>query len=50
MAAEEGLDTAVLSAFQIDVAQLFFSLPSARGFMLAGGAALIAQHLSSRPT
>jgi hypothetical protein len=32
------------------VAQLFFSLAASRGFLLAGGAALLAQHLSSRPT
>ena len=39
-----------LSAFQLEVAQLFFSLPASRGFLLAGGAALLAQHLTSRPT
>lgn len=39
-----------LTRFQIEVAQLFFSLPAARGFLLAGGAALVAQHLTSRPT
>lgn len=39
-----------LSAFQLDVARLFFSLPASSGFLLAGGAALLAQHLSSRPT
>jgi hypothetical protein len=39
-----------LTTFQLEVAQLFFSLPASRGFLLAGGAALLAQHLSSRPT
>ena len=39
-----------LTRFQIEVAQLFFSLPAARGFLLAGGAALLAQRLTSRPT
>jgi len=39
-----------LTDFQIQVAQLFFSLPTAEGFLLAGGAALVAQHLTSRPT
>jgi hypothetical protein len=39
-----------LSAFQLEVAQLFFSLRASRGFLLAGGGALLAQHLTSRPT
>lgn len=39
-----------LSAFQVEVAQLFFSLPESAGFVLAGGAALAAQRLTSRPT
>lgn len=39
-----------LTAFQLEVARLFFSLPASDGFVLAGGAALIAQHLTSRPT
>lgn len=39
-----------LSQFQLEVAKLFFSLPASKGFLLAGGAALIAQHLSLRPT
>jgi hypothetical protein len=38
------------TGFQIDVAQLFFSLPAADSFLLAGGAALLAQGLTSRPT
>lgn len=39
-----------LSAFQLEVAHLFFSLRASRGFLLAGGGALLAQHLTSRPT
>lgn len=39
-----------LTGFQITVAELFFSLPESNGFLLAGGAALAAQHLTSRPT
>jgi hypothetical protein len=41
---------AALTAFQITVAKLFFSLPQSDGFLLAGGAALAAQDLTSRPT
>ena len=37
-----------LTGFQIRVAQLFFSLPASQGFLLAGGAALVAQHLTTR--
>lgn len=43
-------DPAPLTAFQVSVASLFFSLPASEGFLLAGGAALAAQHLTSRPT
>jgi hypothetical protein len=39
-----------LTSFQIQVAQLFFSLPASNGFLLAGGAALAAQYLTTRPT
>jgi hypothetical protein len=39
-----------LTDFQFEVARLFFSLPASHGFLLAGGAALIAQQLTSRPT
>jgi hypothetical protein len=39
-----------LSAFQLEVARLFFALPASQGFLLAGGAALLAQHLTARPT
>ena len=38
------------TAFQIEVARLFFSLPTSGSFLLAGGAALLAQGLTSRPT
>jgi hypothetical protein len=39
-----------LAVFQAEVARLFFGLPESRGFLLAGGAALLAQHLTGRPT
>lgn len=39
-----------LTSFQIEVAHLFFDLPKSGGFLLAGGAALNAQQLISRPT
>lgn len=39
-----------LTRFQLDVAQMFFSLPASAGFLLAGGGALAAQHLTTRPT
>ncbi|MGH3258836.1 MAG: nucleotidyl transferase AbiEii/AbiGii toxin family protein, partial [Streptosporangiaceae bacterium] len=39
-----------LTDFQLEVARLFFSLPASKGFLLAGGAALLAQHLTTRPT
>jgi hypothetical protein len=45
-----GGDEPDLSAFQLEVARLFFALPSSQGFLLAGGAALLAQHLTARPT
>ena len=40
----------VLTDFQIEVARVFFSLPSSDRFLLAGGAALLAQHMTVRPT
>ncbi|MFP5021860.1 nucleotidyl transferase AbiEii/AbiGii toxin family protein [Pseudonocardia phyllosphaerae] len=40
----------ILTLFQIAVAELFFSLPESDGFLIAGGAALAAQHLTNRPT
>ncbi len=48
MAADDSVPD--LSAFQLEVARLFFALPDSRGFLLAGGAALLAQHLTARPT
>lgn len=39
-----------LTGFQITVTRLFFTLPASERFLLAGGAALVAQHLSARPT
>jgi hypothetical protein len=36
--------------FQVRLARLFFSLPDSAGFLLAGGAALAAQFLTTRPT
>lgn len=48
--ASGGRQPLALTAFQVQVAQLFFSLPPTQGFLLAGGAALVAQHLTSRPT
>jgi hypothetical protein len=39
-----------LTDFQADVARLFFSLPASEGFLLAGGGALLASGLTTRPT
>lgn len=39
-----------LTPYQIEVARMFFSLPASAGFLLAGGGALAAQHLTTRPT
>lgn len=39
-----------LSTFQLEVARLFFALPASKGFLLSGGAALLAQRLTARPT
>lgn len=38
------------TVFQIEVARLFFSLPASKGFLIAGGGALLAAGLTSRPT
>ena len=46
----EGETEPDLSAFQLEVTRLFFALPASQGFLLAGGAALRAQHLTERPT
>jgi hypothetical protein len=45
-----GAHRTALTDFQVEVATLFFSLPSSGGFLLAGGAALVAQRLTTRPT
>jgi len=39
-----------LTNFQADAARLFFSLPASDGFLLAGGGALLASGLTTRPT
>lgn len=39
-----------LTEFQVEVARVFFGLPSSEGFLLAGGAALLVHHLTARPT
>ncbi len=39
-----------MTSFQIEIARAFFDLPQSAGFLLAGGAALAAQGLTSRPT
>ncbi len=39
-----------LTEFQAEVARLFFHLPASEGFLLAGGGALLASGLTSRPT
>lgn len=46
----EDVEPAGLTGFQVDVARLFFSLPTSKLFLLAGGAALLAQHMTARPT
>lgn len=49
--AGQGQDPATaLTAFQIEVTRLFFTLPTGARFLLAGGAALLAQQLTDRPT
>lgn len=39
-----------LTDFQVEVSQLFFELEASRGFVVAGGAALLANDLIARPT
>ena len=39
-----------LTDFQLEVTSPFFSLAASKGFLLAGGAALLVQHLRTRPT
>ncbi len=43
-------EPAQLTAFQADLTRTFFSLAESEGFLLAGGAALAAQSLTTRPT
>jgi hypothetical protein len=43
-------EASTLTAFQTEVALAFFDLPASSGFLLAGGAALLAQQLTTRPT
>jgi hypothetical protein len=43
-------EPAGLSPFQRELAALFFALPATGGFLLAGGAALAAQRMITRPT
>ena len=40
----------ILTTAQVEVLHLFFSLPESAGFVLAGGAGLVAVGLSERPT
>jgi hypothetical protein len=44
------LGAPALTEFQREVARLFFSLPESDGYLLAGGAALVASELTDRPT
>jgi hypothetical protein len=46
----EGGSAEGLTDFQVEVARVFFGLAESKGFLLAGGAALVAQALTSRPT
>ncbi|WP_310963894.1 nucleotidyl transferase AbiEii/AbiGii toxin family protein [Nocardioides terrisoli] len=39
-----------LTTFQIDLAAIFFALDAAEGYLVAGGAALLASDLIARPT
>ena len=43
-------NVSALTGLQITLARLFFTLPARERFLLAGGAALVGQHLSARPT
>ena len=47
---DQAAHSEVLTAFQIEVTQVFFTLPASERFLLAGGAALLAQNLTVRPT
>jgi hypothetical protein len=50
LATGAGDGSGALTPFQITVARAFFTLPSAQGFLLAGGAALAAHGMTMRPT
>jgi hypothetical protein len=39
-----------LTAFQVELAGIFFTLEAADGYLVAGGAALLASDLIARPT
>ena len=39
-----------ITAFQAEVARVYFALPEAGSFLLAGGLALVAHGLTDRPT
>ena len=43
-------ESAPITGFQVEVANVFFALPEASSFLLAGGLALLAQGMSVRPT
>ncbi len=43
-------ESAPITAFQVEVANVFFALPEASSFLLAGGLAMLAQGMSVRPT
>ncbi|MEV0838201.1 nucleotidyl transferase AbiEii/AbiGii toxin family protein [Actinocatenispora sera] len=43
-------DSSNLTDIQVTVAQIFFQLPESRGYVVAGGAALLASHLIDRAT
>lgn len=47
---DEPAESTALTDFQIEVARVFFALPAADRFLLAGGAALLALHMTARPT
>lgn len=44
------MDEAELTTFQIEVAHTFFQLDASQGYVVAGGAALVASDLIRRPT
>ena len=47
---DDGPTMSGLTDFQVQVARIFFALPESAGFLVAGGAALIAQELVERET